>query len=247
MTMMILQGCNNGEKALLPSKEYFVEVVKELSGKEYYGRSNYKDGAVRAGDYILGEIEKLGVQTVPQEVIEKAWEFPMSDLASKLVVAFIQFWMWYGYTMIVLISGILGISPELFEAADIDGANGVQKFFRITLPNLKQIVLFTLVTSMIGGLQMFDIPNMYNAATGNRRAIRTVAVLIQEKSFGGARLYNQGAAISMIMFAIVSVLAGIIFFVMRDKDEIKQHKIEKAQVKAFKKKMREEKMKEAGN
>ena len=74
MTMMILQGCNNGEKALLPSKEYFVEVVKELSGKEYYGRSNYKDGAVRAGDYILGEIEKLGVETIPQDVIEKAWE-----------------------------------------------------------------------------------------------------------------------------------------------------------------------------
>ena len=74
MSMMILQGCNNGENELLPSKEYYVEVVKELSGKEYYGRSNYKDGAVRAADFILGEIQKLGVETIPQSVIEKAWE-----------------------------------------------------------------------------------------------------------------------------------------------------------------------------
>ena len=180
-------------------------------------------------------------------VIESNIDFFSNEFASKAIVAFVQFWMWYGYTMIILISGILGISPELFEEADSDGANGWQKFRYVTLPNLKSIMLFTLVTSMIGGLQMFDIPNMYNAATGNRTAIRTVAVLIQEKSFGAARLYNQGAAISMIMFAIVSVLAGIIFFVMRDKDEIKQHKIEKAQIKAFKKQMREEKMKEASN
>ena len=74
MGFMMLQGCNTGEQALLPSKEYFVEVVKELSGEEYYGRSNYKDGAVRAADYILGEIQKVGVETVPQEVILKAWE-----------------------------------------------------------------------------------------------------------------------------------------------------------------------------
>lgn len=232
---------------------WFTNARMKLRGKGFFKVVFYMPNIITAATiamlftslfaYPTGAVNDLLVRL---EILEKPWEFPMSDLASKLVVAFIQFWMWYGYTMIVLISGILGISPELFEAADIDGANGVQKFFRITLPNLKQIVLFTLVTSMIGGLQMFDIPNMYNATTGNRTAIRTVAVLIQEKSFGSARLYNQGAAISMIMFAIVSVLAGIIFFVMRDKDEIKQHKIEKAQVKAFKKQMREEKMKEAG-
>lgn len=233
---------------------WFTNARMKLRGKGFFKVVFYMPNIITAATiamlftslfaYPTGAVNDLLVRL---EILEQPWEFPMSDLASKLVVAFIQFWMWYGYTMIVLISGILGISPELFEAADIDGANGVQKFFRITLPNLKQIVLFTLVTSMIGGLQMFDIPNMYNAATGNRRAIRTVAVLIQEKSFGAARLYNQGAAISMIMFVIVAILAGIIFFVMRDKDEIKQHKIEKAQIKAFKKQMREEKMKEASN
>ncbi len=232
---------------------WFTNARMKLRGKGFFKVVFYMPNIITAAtiamlftslfSYPIGAVNDL---LMKWEIIDVAKNFPQMDWGSKLVVAFIQFWMWYGYTMIVLISGILGISPELFEAADIDGANGVQKFFRITLPNLKQIVLFTLVTSMIGGLQMFDIPNMYNAAVGNTRAIRTVSVFIHDKAFLGRKLYNQGAAASMILFAIISVLAGFIFFVMRDKDEIKQHKIEKAQVKAFKKQLREQKAKEAG-
>ena len=74
MSMSILQGCKDNAQSLAPSKDYYVEVVKELSSADYYGRSNYKDGAVRAAEYILGEIEKIGVGTVPAEVISKSWE-----------------------------------------------------------------------------------------------------------------------------------------------------------------------------
>lgn len=74
---------------------------------------------------------------------------------AKGFVIFIQTWMWYGYTAIVLISGVLGISPELFEAAEVDGANQWQTFFRVTIPSIKTMLLFTLVTSLIGGLNMF--------------------------------------------------------------------------------------------
>lgn len=62
--------------------------------------------------------------------------------------------------MIVLISGILGISPEIYEAAEIDGATSWDKFRYVTLPNLRTILIYTLVTSLIGGLQMFDIPQL---------------------------------------------------------------------------------------
>ena len=93
--------------------------------------------------------------------IKERINFPLDRGISQGVVAFIQFWMWYGYTMIVLISGVLGMNPELFEASDIDGATGIQTFFFVTLPNLRTILLFTLITSMIGGLQMFDIPKLY--------------------------------------------------------------------------------------
>jgi len=167
-------------------------------------------------------------------IIESNIDFSVSAVASRLIVAFIQFWMWYGYTMIILISGILGISPELFEAADIDGANGWQKFLYVTLPNLKTIMLYTLVTSMIGGMQMFDIPFLYNSNGGDKRSIRTASIYIYQKAFSGSNWYNHAAAASIIMFLIIAVLAAIIFFMLRDKDEIAQHKIEKAKEKEFK-------------
>ena len=166
-------------------------------------------------------------------IIESNIDFSVSAVASRLIVAFIQFWMWYGYTMIILISGILGISPELFEAADIDGANGWQKFLYVTLPNLKTIMLYTLVTSMIGGMTMFDIPYMIGGSGGIRSHFRTASVYIFEMSFQGGKLYNRASAASMLVFAMIAVLAAVIFFMLRDKDEIAQHKIEKAKEKEF--------------
>ena len=170
----------------------------------------------------------------------EAYNFGTDGMAAKLTVAFIQFWMWYGYTMIVLISGILGISPDIFEAADIDGANGFQRFIYVTLPNLKTIMLFTLVTSLIGGLTMYDIPKLYLDG-GPNDATRTASVYIQKQAFSGSYMYNTAAAASMIMFLIIGVLAALLFFLMRDKDEAALHKQIKQQEKEFKKKMKAQK------
>lgn len=170
----------------------------------------------------------------------EAYNFGTDGMAAKLTVAFIQFWMWYGYTMIVLISGILGISPDIFEAADIDGANGFQRFIYVTLPNLKTIMLFTLVTSLIGGLTMYDIPKLYLDG-GPNDATRTASVYIQKQAFSGSYMYNTAAAASMIMFLIIAVLAALLFFLMRDKEEAALHKQIRQQEKAFKKKMKEQK------
>ena len=170
----------------------------------------------------------------------EAYNFGTDGMAAKLTVAFIQFWMWYGYTMIVLISGILGISPDIFEAADIDGANGFQRFIYVTLPNLKTIMLFTLVTSLIGGLTMYDIPKLYLDG-GPNDATRTASVYIQKQAFSGSYMYNTAAASSMIMFLIIGVLAALLFFLMRDKEEAALHKQIRQQEKAFKKKMKEQK------
>ena len=170
----------------------------------------------------------------------EAYNFGTDGMAAKLTVAFIQFWMWYGYTMIVLISGILGISPDIFEAADIDGANGFQRFIYVTLPNLKTIMLFTLVTSLIGGLTMYDIPKLYLDG-GPNDATRTASVYIQKQAFSGSYMYNTAAAASMIMFLIIGVLAALLFFLMRDKEEAALHKRIRQQEKAFKKKMKEQK------
>ena len=146
----------------------------------------------------------------------EAFFFTNSATASRWIIAFIQFWMWYGYTMIILISGVLGISPEIYEAAEIDGANDRQIFFRITIPNLRTILTYTLITSLIGGLSMYDIPKMLNNGNPNNSTL-TATMFIYNQSFQGSYMYARGAAASMILFAIIAVLSAIIFFLMRDR------------------------------
>ncbi len=167
-------------------------------------------------------------------------EFFRNKWVARGVVAFIQFWMWYGYTMIVLISGILGMNPEWFEAADIDGATGLQKFWYITLPNLRSILIYTLITSLIGGLQMFDIPKLLVTNSGPDNATLTASVFIQNQAFAGSYLYNRASAASMILFIIICILSAIVFFLMQDKYEVAEKKQLKKIAKEMKKKQREE-------
>lgn len=180
--------------------------------------------------YPMGPVNSLfktlGLSETPINFLIQKW-------TARGIVAFIQFWMWYGYTMIVLIAGVLGINPALFEAAEMDGATGVQVFFKITLPSLRTILLFTLVTSMIGGLQMFDIPRLFLLG-GPDNATLTTSVFVYNQAFSGSYLYARAAAASMIMFLIISVLSGILFYIMRDKDAIKENKSKREMKKAQK-------------
>jgi len=158
--------------------------------------------------------------------------FLQDKSTARGLVAFIQFWQWYGNTMIVLIAGIAGINPTLYESAQIDGANSWQTFWRITIPSLRTIMLFVLVTSMIGGLQMFDIPQLFLQG-GPDNATITTQVFVYEQAFKGSYLYNRAAAASMIMFVIGAILSAILFFALRDRHEAKlkreQKRLEKAE------------------
>lgn len=162
-------------------------------------------------------------------------QFLQNRNTARGIVSFIQFWMWYGNTMIILIAGVMGINPALFEAAAIDGASGIQTFFRVTLPSLRTILLFTLITSMVGGLQMFDIPQLFiTPAGGPDNATLTTSVFIYGQAFKGAYMYNKAAAASMIMFVIAAALAALMFYLMRDRSEAQLRKKLRAQKKAAK-------------
>lgn len=151
---------------------------------------------------------------------QQAFNYGLDKTSASLIVSFIQFWMWYGSTMIILIAGITGINPEIFESAECDGANDVQTFFYITMPNLKTILLYVLVTSSIGGLNMFDIPRLFlNGGPDN--ATLTVSMFIYNQAFSGSYLYNRASAASMILFLIVVALSSILFFLLRDRDDSK--------------------------
>ena len=175
-----------------------------------------------ANDILMG----LGLTDKPIYFMIHSW-------TTRGIVAFIQFWMWYGYTMIILIAGILGIDPMLFEAAEMDGASSPQTFFFVTLPALRTIILFTLVTSLIGGLQMFDIPKLLNLG-GPDNSTLTTSVFIYNQAFSGSYLYNRASAASMVLFAIIAVLSSFIFYLLRDKEAAKSAKNERTRIRAAK-------------
>ena len=170
-------------------------------------------------------------------ISDKPIQFLINKNVARAIVIFIQFWMWYGYTMVVLTSGILGISPEIFEAAEVDGANRWQTFWLVTIPNIKTILLFTLVTSLIGGLNMFDIPKLFMLG-GPDNATTTTSVFIYNQAFSGSYMYNRAAAASMIMFVIIVILSAIMFWLLRDKDEEKAARQIRQQQKRYREKQR---------
>ncbi len=147
-----------------------------------------------------------GIINEPIMFVSNAW-------SARLIVMMIQTWMWFGNTMLLLMSGIFGIDPSIYEAAAIDGSSGPSTFFRITMPILKPIFIYVVITSLIGGLQMFDIPYMLHTggATNINPALRTVAVYVYERfTTGGVKNYGLSAAASVILFIITLVLGMIV-------------------------------------
>lgn len=166
--------------------------------------------------------------------------FEVSAAWSRGIVMFIQTWLWFGNTMIMMMSGIMGINPSLFEAAAIDGASSGQVLRKVTLPLLRPMVVYTLITSMIGGLQMFDIPYLYHTGAGKINAnLRTVAVFVYEQFRAGAKVhqpdYGIAGAASVILFIITAALGVLVFRMNRDEDEHRKKQERKALVKEYKK------------
>ena len=178
--------------------------------------------------YPIGAVNQLFNADQPYNFLINEWPI-------KLIVAFVQFFQWYGHTMVNLIAGVIGISPEIFEAAEIDGANRVQTFFKVTIPCIRQIMLFVLVTSLIGGLNMFDIPQLLVGPKAANGAALTTNMYIKNQAFDGSYLYNRAAAASVILFLIIVVLSAIVFYILRDKDEAKLKKLRRQELRAARK------------
>lgn len=157
-------------------------------------------------------------------------DYDMMEHASPTIgmIAFMQFWMWYGNTMIVLIAGILGINPSLYEAAMVDGASGSQQFFSITLPLLKPIIQFSLVTSAIGGLQMYDIPSLFNVDQSYNGkpnwASETITMWIRSLGFT-SKNYGLAASSSIVLFFVTLVISVLFFAFTKDRETKKRHAV----------------------
>ena len=164
--------------------------------------------------YPIGPVNSL-LQSL--HIIDEPINFINKVGSTRGIISFIQFWMWYGYTMIILISGVLGINPDLYEAAELDGASNSQMFWKITIPNLKTILLYTMITSMIGGLNMYDIPQLFNKGNPANSTL-TTNMYIYNQAFSGSYMYARAAAASMVMFVIIAIASVLVFLLFNDED-----------------------------
>ncbi|GGD12413.1 carbohydrate ABC transporter permease [Pontibacillus salipaludis] len=130
---------------------------------------------------------------------------------AQISVALILTWMWFGYTFIVLMAGVSGIPGELYEAALIDGANRWQTFVHITLPLLKPIMLYVMITSLIGGLQLFDLPMLITDGLGAPEgSLNTMVLYLYNQAFRYNN-YGYAATIAYALF-LITVLFSVVTF-----------------------------------
>ncbi len=149
-------------------------------------------------------------------IISSELNFYLSQTASRILIAFIQFWMWFGNSTIVLVAAMLGVNSELYEAGEIDGATRMQLFIKITLPLIQPVVLYTLVTSCIGGLQIFDIPYLFLNG-GPVNSTETMATFIYKQAFTGSMNYGIASAASVILMLMAIVISLGLFKSFKDR------------------------------
>lgn len=150
-------------------------------------------------------------------VLEEPIAWITDPVFAKILIIIAITWRWTGYNMVFYLSGLQGIDDSIYEAADIDGATSVQKFFRITLPMLKPIILFTTINSTIGTLQLFDEP-MNITQGGPANATITISQYIYNILFKYSPDFGYAAAVSYVIVVLIVVLSFIQMKV-GDKDE----------------------------
>ena len=146
---------------------------------------------------------QMGIISEPYKFLSNVW-------SARTLVAFMNFLMWFGNTTILLMAGMMGIDTSLFEAAEVDGATSTQVFFRITLPLLRPILVYVMITSLIGGLQMFDVPQILTNGTGDpMRSTMTLIMYLNKHLF--SKNYGMAGALSVLLFIVTGILSMIVY------------------------------------
>lgn len=148
-------------------------------------------------------------------VIEKGINWLGDGMMARLVVIMLIVWKNLGYYLLIYLAGLATIPEEVTEAARVDGANKIQVFFHITLPYLKPITVFLILTSIVSGFQLFDEPyllfsNMNSPVGGPERACLTSMMYFFDQTFKSSTHLGYGAAVSYGLFMVILVCSMLI-------------------------------------
>ncbi|MFV0352282.1 MAG: carbohydrate ABC transporter permease [Oscillospiraceae bacterium] len=207
---------------------WFTNTRLKLKGKGFFKTVIYMPNLIMASAFAMlffalfsdnGPINSILMSI---GVVSEPVRFLASVAGTRGLVALMNFLMWFGNTTILLMAAIMGIDPGLYEAAEIDGCSSSQMFWRITIPLIRPIFIYVLITSLIGGLQMFDVPQVLTNGKGlPDRTSTTIIMYLNNHLF--SKNYGMAGAVSVVLFIACAVLCVVVYKVLT-KDDTKELK-----------------------
>lgn len=151
----------------------------------------------------------MGITTAKIDFFAYPW-------SARGIIAFMNFIMWFGNTTILLMAAMMGVDESLVEAADIDGCTPGQIFRKITIPLIRPIMIYVFITSLVGGLQMFDVPQVMSRGHGTPNGTtKTFIMYLNDNLF--SKNYGAAGAISVILFIVCAALSLTVYYFFTDK------------------------------
>ena len=200
---------------------WFSDVRLKLKGSRFFKPVIYLPNLIMASAFsmlfftLFAESGPINSLLIQMGFITEPYKFLSNVGSTRGLIAFMNCLMWFGNTTILLMAGMMGIDTSLFEAAEVDGATSTQVFFRITLPLLRPILVYVLITSLIGGLQLFDVPQILTNGTGNPvRSTMTLIMFLNNHLY--SKNYGMAGAVSVVLFIITGILSIVVFKLTRN-------------------------------
>lgn len=194
----------------------FTSTSLNIKGQTFFKTVIYLPNLIMAAAFAMlfftlfsnvGPINQIISGGDPDRVVD----FFNNKVTARGIIAFINFLMWFGNTTIMLMAGIMGIDQSLMEAAAIDGATSGQVFRRITLPLLAPILVYVIITSLIGGFQMYDVPQVITSGLGNPDRSTMTLIMFLNRFLGTTKNYGMAGAVSVLVFIITGVLSFAVY------------------------------------
>jgi cellobiose transport system permease protein len=166
----------------------------------------YRYGLV---NYLLNQV---GIENVN-------WE--AGRLSSWVALSTMVTWRWVGYNALLYLAAMQSIPDELYEASAVDGARSWRQFIHVTVPMIRPTIIFTVIISTIGGLQLFTEPFLFQpvksgSTGGSGRQYQTVSMYLYEKAFGGTQFdFGYAAAIAWCLFLLIAVISFVNYLLVR--------------------------------
>ncbi len=159
---------------------------------------------------VNGILELLGFERI---------DWQSNRFFSHLAIATMVNWRWTGYNALIVLAAMKAIPKEIHEAALIDGASAARRFFSVTLPLLRPTLIFVVVTSTIGGLQIFTEPKLFDAMPGSNNGgssnqFQTITLYMYQTGFETQRL-GYASAVAWVLFLLIIVIAVVNFLLTR--------------------------------